>query len=78
MQNPLYKLFLTFLLVFSSVFSLRAQCLPGWNYYAPVTITNNTTGNLSAYQAKITINTVTWLFTESMHPLPVVAYSFTI
>ena len=50
---------LILLLIAISAFNLQAQCLTEWRYYKPVTITNNTSDDLSDFQFKITVNTIT-------------------
>jgi PKD repeat protein len=59
--------FLTPLVFCLFIHFTNAQCLPTWNYYTPVEVTNNVSSSLTNFQVKIIINTSSLISSGKMN-----------
>jgi len=57
MKKPNIIKLLICIVIASLPFGSKAKCITSWEYYQPVTVSNNTSTALSKYQVKVVVNT---------------------
>jgi len=59
-------IFITFIIVVILSSKSHAKCITSWEYYQPITVSNNTSSALSNYQVKVIVNTASLISAGKM------------